>query len=236
MIQNNSSGAAINRSSLQATTGRIAAVATALFLVLFLVLSVSRAAFSAETLNENNLVSTGGVVLRDNDGGSALFNIDGGQDLGGLDLPDLPLDILPLSDKVSCITVQYDGDFSSGPVKLYQTQVGDTLPADRLDTFLNVKAEMVEIPDVATLGDVNAADCTLFTTATVAAAASAELDDAAVLFDKKLSAIGTDHDSGETTFPGEDSTYIFKFTISVADDAAAGGKTANWNFTWRTES
>lgn len=219
MMHNTNGGATIGRSSLHATTGRIAAVATALFLVLFLVLSVSRASFSASTANENNFVTTDGIVeLTDNDQGSALFELSGA---------------LPGVSTTRCIHVQYTGEFTSGNVNMYATVADQTAkvpPLNELAPYLDVTVRAVQIPDA--LFDVtNSPDCTAFTTNNTV------LTPATTVFaTAPLSSFPTNYATGKTAFAGTASTYAFEVTVEVQDTPEAANARADWNFTWETQS
>lgn len=110
--------------SLQATTVRLAAVGTALLLVVFLVVTASRAAFSATTINAGNSVSTGTVTLTDDDSGTAMF--------------DTLSNLAPLSTATRCIHVDYTGSIDPDPVLLYI----DTTPTGTLDQYLDLTVEI----------------------------------------------------------------------------------------------
>ncbi len=109
--------------SLHATVGRLGAIGTALLLVTFLVMSVSRAAFTSSTDNASNSVSTGSILLTDNDSGSSMFNATG---------------LLPLVPVVNCIQVDYAGSLDPTAVALYATAP----PTGLLDTYLTLKIEI----------------------------------------------------------------------------------------------
>ncbi len=216
MIQNTPSGGSIDRSSLHATTGRIAAVATALLLVAFLVLSVSRAAFTASTANANNSITTDAfVTLRDNDNDVALFTV---------------VDATPTDSFERCIHVQYEGSPSAGAndINLYVTDLTTGGPGlGNLAPYLNVDVDVVRIDD-DDFADPAAPDCDVF---------EAEAG-ATGVYDGLLSAFGTDYDGGATAFPAPDpdeiATYAFKVTIDVANVAAASTANAGWSFVWET--
>ena len=215
------------RTSLQSTTGRIAAVATALLLVLFLVLSVSRAAFTASTDNSGNSIEAGTVTLTDNDNGSALFTI---------------ADASPGVETVKCIQVRYEGAFDSGDIKMYVTPAYDPIAeADYPDLgvlapYVDVKIESEDLGDVPLTDEV--VECALFEAADLLT----PLDDSPVVYDGTLSQFGQSYANGESA-PAPDeftadgnSTRTFKVTVSVQNDPAAAGAGAAWDFIWETQS
>lgn len=103
---------------------RFGAIALSLLFVLFLVVSVSRAAFVATTENTTNSVSTGTVVLSDNDSGSALFsNVTG---------------LAPGSSLNRCIKVSYTGSLNPTAVKLYISGAPTGTLAQYLDMTVDI--------------------------------------------------------------------------------------------------
>ena len=86
---------------------QVAAAAVSLALVSLLVLRVSSAAFSAQTVNPDNSWATGEISLSDDDGGgaaSAMFDV---------------ADMVPGQSVTKCITVTYTGAVDPGVVKVY---------------------------------------------------------------------------------------------------------------------
>jgi|FLYL01.1.fsa_nt_gi hypothetical protein len=76
------------------------------------VLTATRAAFSSDTSNEGNAISTGNVELVDDDAGSALFNITG---------------MIPGQSETACIEVTYQGSVPDpGLVVLYSGGFADS--------------------------------------------------------------------------------------------------------------
>lgn len=219
MIQNSPSGGTIQPSSLNATVGRVAAVATALLLVAFLVLSVSRAAFTASTANESNFVTTDGfVTLSDNDQGSALFELT---------------DIGPGTPTTECIHVQYEGTATSGDVNMYAT-VGDPAPVTNLAPYLNVEVNAIEIAD-ALFDPLGAApDCVAYSAAELAAAVPTN-PQVTNVYNGTLDGFADAYADDLYAFDGVASTYAFEITVEVQDDAAASDARADWSFTWETQ-
>ena len=105
---------------------RLGASLAAFFLVGILVITGSRAAFTATTDNTGNNWAAGDVALSDDDGGvTAMF-----------DAPNLgPTDVVE-----NCIVVTYDGTLATSGVTLY----GAETTAGTLDTYLDM---MIEIGD-----------------------------------------------------------------------------------------
>ena len=205
------------RSSIQAVTGRIAAVFGAVAVCGFLVMSVSRAAFTASTGNDNNSVSAGDeIVVSDDDAGVALFSATG---------------VTPTTEIEKCVRVDYSGDFSSGDLMLYATPVSPAVDLGVLATYLNIDVDRIDtsaVPYAALPGDATH-DCTAFNAVDVVTPADN-------IYSGTLAAFPSAHSDNLSAMPGVDGTYSFRFTISVVDDPAAAGESAEWNFVWETQS
>jgi hypothetical protein len=102
----------------------LAAVATALLLVVFLVLGVSRAAFTATTANNGNAASAGTVTLSDDDAGVAMF--------------DALTNLAPLDSFTRCIHVDYTGSLDPTAIVVYATAA----PTGLLAQYLNLTVEI----------------------------------------------------------------------------------------------
>lgn len=103
----------------------LVAAAVAFVFVTFLVVGASRAAFSDTTANDSNSLSAAGVVLDDDDSGTAMFSVSG---------------MKPGDSQVKCIQVTYNGTITTGaPVQLYRSaaQTGTGLEA-----YLNATIEV----------------------------------------------------------------------------------------------
>ncbi|MEZ5255023.1 MAG: hypothetical protein R2689_14305 [Microthrixaceae bacterium] len=82
----------------------LVATAVSFIFVTFLIVGTSRAAFSDTTANDNNTVGSAGVVLTDDDSGSAMFTV---------------ADMSPDDTIVRCIEVTYDGTITTNdPIQL----------------------------------------------------------------------------------------------------------------------
>ena len=211
------------RASLQSTTGRIAAVATALLLVLFLVLSVSRAAFTASTDNNGNTVTAGGVTLTDNDAGQVLFTIE---------------NAAPGEPDEQCIDVRYECAFDSGDVDMYVRPTDPATSLGDLAPFLNVTVDIVDLGDVPLVANPTH-DCTVFNAAAGIGGLGLPLPltgPASTIYDGALSDFASDHATGEFAFAAEQGTHAFRITVEVQNDPAAAGLSAGWDFVWETQS
>lgn len=209
-----------SRSSVQALAARAGAVVAAGVFVTFSVMSVSRAAFTASTSNDANSATTGAVVLSDSDGGTALFTLD---------------EVSPDTDEERCIHVDYRGGFDSGDVKLYATPVDPATEIGDLASFLEL--EIDRIPSNDTLFQTALAapttSCAVFDTLTLAGATPTPIPIGGA---GTLADVPGDQATGLTAMPGTEATYLFRFRVTVADDPAAGGTEADWNFVWETTS
>jgi hypothetical protein len=112
-----------------ATKLNVAAGMLAMALVSAMVVRASSAAFTGETVNEQNSWDTGTVVLTDDDGGSALFSSG---------------NMRPGDDDTACIEVTYEGSLvPSGPVELSATITDQTIVGgDGLGDDLVVEVRM----------------------------------------------------------------------------------------------
>ncbi len=109
---------------VDSTTARIGVVVVAILLASGIVFSTSLAAFSGTTSNASNSVSTGSVVLADNDSGTAMFNA-----LTGL---------APGTNYDRCIRVDYSGSLNPLAVRLYM----GSAPTGTLGQYLNLTVDI----------------------------------------------------------------------------------------------
>jgi hypothetical protein len=100
---------------------RLGAVAVGLLVMSLLVVTGSRAAFTASTANGSNTFTAGTVTLADDDAGSVMFNLTG---------------MKPGDTATKCVNVTYTGSLAAD-VKLYGT-VGGTGLATYLDTTVDI--------------------------------------------------------------------------------------------------
>ena len=123
----------MNGGRLTSSTGRslnswavlLSATALSFILIALLVVTSSRAAFTATTSNTGNSASTASLTLTDNDSGTALFNVT---------------DLMPGEWHVRCIRVTYTGGLDPMPVKLYASSA----PTGDLAPYLNLKVDIGE--------------------------------------------------------------------------------------------
>lgn len=184
---------------------RFSAIGTAIILVGFLVMSVSRAAFVATTDNIDNYAETGQLTLTDNDLGVAMF-------------PQVGATTMTDGDSMeSCITVTYAGDYDPNAVKVYlASATGDLAP------HLSVKIEQ-GIPAVTTPAF---DDCTNFV-------AESTLYDGPLpsLGGDYATGVGT---WDPTDLLDLTRSYKFTVTVTPVNGGGAGS-TADFGFTWETQ-
>ena len=109
--------------SVNATASRIAAVATSLLLVTFLVVATSRAAFVGSTANAGNSVLAATVVLADNDVAASLISLT---------------DVIPGTAYDRCMEVTYSGTLNVASIKLYM----GAAPTGTLGQYLNLTVDI----------------------------------------------------------------------------------------------
>jgi hypothetical protein len=104
--------------------GPVLAVACAVLVATFLVLSVSRAAFIGTTSNEGNSLTSGTITLTDDDSGSTMFTVS---------------NMMPGDSEVRCIVVTYSGvDADPSAVELYS---GGFTDSGDFASYLNLTVE-----------------------------------------------------------------------------------------------
>jgi hypothetical protein len=197
---------------------RLAAVVAAILAVTALVVSRSESAFSSTTGNSGNTLSTGSVVLSDNDSGGALFNVSG---------------LIPGQVTTRCIEVTYSGSMApSGAVRLYGAYVdgpdanatADSALADYLDL-------RIELGNSGVTCSSTFAGSTLFDSTTPTASAGT-MTAFTSSYDDWASGLST------TWSPPANSnlTRAFRITATVRDDNGAQARTAEPAFTWEVRS
>ena len=115
--------------SLNSRVLQLAAFALSFILVAGLVVTSSRAAFTAQTDNPGNTVTAVSIDRADNDSGGAMFSSSA---------------LLPGENVVRCIRVAYSGTADPLPVRLYATAA----PTGTLAPYLNLAVDVA-----ATNGD-----------------------------------------------------------------------------------
>jgi predicted ribosomally synthesized peptide with SipW-like signal peptide len=159
-------------------------------------------AFNAQTANSNNQFNTGTVTITDNSSGAAMFTSANLR-------PGVPVS--------KCIKVTYTGSLSAG-VKLYGSTTGT------LSSYLTLQV---------TRGDVSSGafgDCTNFTpdAATYGLGPGVLYSGPMTSFPSSLGGAVADPNSSWS----QNEAHFYRFTVDVADDNAAEGKSATSAFTW----
>lgn len=104
---------------------KVAAFASSLLFVSFLVLGTSRGAFSDTTSNVSNSASAGSISIEDDDSGSVMFNVSG---------------MVPNDTAINCIEVTYQGDVTpSSAIQLYRSGANT---GSGLDQYLDLDIEI----------------------------------------------------------------------------------------------
>lgn len=179
-----------------------------------MVLTTSRAAFSAQTQNTGNEISVGNVALSDDDNGSAMFSVT---------------DMAPGDTSQACIEVTYEGSIADpSAVKLYSggfTDSGVLEDGEPLADELDITVE------VGTGGSF--ADCDDFVLVPPAIFATNTLTNfAASHSDYTNGVVGWDPASTPES-------RTFRFTIDLPSDAAdtaQGDSVTELIFTWEVQS
>lgn len=192
----------------------LGAAATSLVLVSFLVLQTTSATFTDSTSSPGESWTAGTVVLDDNDGGTALFSVDG---------------LVPGDTGSKCIEVTYSGSADPSAVKLYVSALADTDGAggDTAVASGQLSDDLDLTVDLYAAGE----SCATGTPTTN-------------VFSGTLNTFGTantDYSSGVGTWDptaSSDLTRAYNFTWTLgtdtADDAQGDGSTAT--FTWETQA
>jgi predicted ribosomally synthesized peptide with SipW-like signal peptide len=184
-------------------------------LLLGLVASIAGAgvfsAFSSQTENPGNVITTGTVTLEDNDGGTALYTMSAAK---------------PGESKTSCIKVTYKGSLPA-TVKLY---TGSTIGA--LGPYVNLKVE------AGTQTTSTFPSCTEFTPLSSGATVY-EGTLSAFATEHNTYATGiTTNPAGATKWE-TNNTLVYKFTAtlsSTAPNAAQGATTGSHAFVWEAQN
>ena len=172
------------------------------------VLTVSRAAFSASTSNSGNRVAVGTVTLDDDDGGSAMFDVTG---------------LAPGTSLERCIEVTYSGSIADpGEIRLYS---GGYVDSGTLGDELDLKVEIGT-------GSTTLEDCTNFTLGgTIVATAPLSTFDAT---HANYTNGATAWDPATTP---ETRTFRFTIDLPAdADSSVQGDSVTSLVFTWEVQS
>lgn len=180
-------------------------------------------AYSSTTSNTNNQFQTGSVTLTDNDSGTAMFNMTNARP----------------GDTVSkCITVSYTGSLTSN-VRLY----GAATAGNGLDAYLDLKVTRGTFSGATPAG----------MACTDGAGSSFVADGAAygggngagangVMFDARMNLYPTTWTAGIVDAPGgtaeawtNPETHVYRFDVTVSNDAAGANKNHTQTFTWEAQ-
>ncbi len=180
-------------------------------------------AYSSTTNNTNNQFQTGSVTLTDNDSGTAMFNMTNARP----------------GDTVSkCITVSYAGTLTSN-VRLY----GAATAGNGLDAYLDLKVTRGTFSGATPSG----------MACTDGAGSNFVADSAAysggngagangVMFDARMSAYPTTWSAGIVDAPGgtaeawtNPEAHVYRFDVTVSNDAAGANKSHTQTFTWEAQ-
>lgn len=189
---------------------RIAAIVGSMAVVGLMVVTASRAAFTASTENPDNAFDAATIALTDDDGGTAMFTVT---------------DMVPGDVATGCITVTYTGTADPLEVKLYQNAYSETDGASdgaTLDAALTFDIDRVD-------------DCTLKTKQ--ADLANATLSTNATYSDY-TSGLSTGWDPASGT-SNESFLFTATFTpsgSSATDNTRIGDTVSNLIFTWETQA
>ena len=174
----------------------------------------SFAAFSSATSNQNNQVGAGSVAIQDNDGGNAMFSLSG---------------MKPGTSDSACIRVTYTGSLPAS-VRLHGTTSGSGLASHA----------SVVITRGSFGTDPGYRSCTGFTpdTGTYVQGQSAGVVYAGTLEDLPASwaagLVDPVSSTPESWTTGE--SHVYKFVVTLGDNAAARGTNAGQIFRWEAQS
>jgi len=198
-----------------------AAVPVGLLLAGALVWQSTSAAFTATTDNTGNTWQAGTVVLRDNDGGSAMFDSAANANLR------------PGSTRPRCIRVDYTGNLAAD-IRLFVTTPSSD-PATTLDPYLVMSVERGQDVDATTTV---APDCTGFTSTPTMLYNNAAANLPAASQTKTMSTLKTDSATGLSVGPpvAANTSLTFRITYSVRDDNNAQNTRSTATFTWEARN
>ena len=194
------------------------ACAASMLLVSFLVVTSSRAAFTASTENEGNSISTGALSLTDNDSATALVSAAG---------------VYPGWTQERCIKVDYSSTLASGtvpgPVKLYLSSVGWAPPAANTTAAGSLTIQI----DQSTAGSSTFGDCTGFAGGTVVPVlASTTLGN----LDVATYDTGTSYSQWTPAGTASETRYYrFRMALPAGATNITTVSTGDFAFTWETQ-
>jgi predicted ribosomally synthesized peptide with SipW-like signal peptide len=168
-------------------------------------------AFSSQTENPGNVITTGTVTIEDNDGGTALYTMSAAK---------------PGESKTSCIKVTYQGSLPA-TVKLFTTS-----SIGALGPYVNLKVE------AGTQTSPSFPSCTEFTPASSGATVyEGTLSAFATEHSSFANGITTNPASATKWETGNSVVYRFTATLSAsAPNSAQGATTGSHAFTWEAQN
>lgn len=167
-------------------------------------------AFSSQTENPGNIITTGTVTIEDNDGGTALYSMSAAK---------------PGESKTSCIKVTYKGTLPS-TVKLF---TASTIGA--LGPYVNLKIE------AGTQTTSTFPSCTEFTPAASPTVYEGTLS--AFATEHATYATGITTNPASATKWETNNSVVYRFTATVsasAPNSAQGATTGSHAFTWEAQN
>jgi hypothetical protein len=190
---------------------RLGASLAAFLLVGILVITGSRAAFTATTDNTANNWAAGDVAISDDDGGAtAMFNA---------------LNLGPTDAVENCIVVTYDGSLTTSGVTLYGAE---TTPGT-LDDYLDLTIEIGDggtFPGLAATQDGEIPCAGFVANSTIYSGTLAN-----------FTATATDYASGVGVWtPATNDFKTYRFVVTVQDNPSASGQDTEVAFTWEAQS
>jgi predicted ribosomally synthesized peptide with SipW-like signal peptide len=167
-------------------------------------------AFSSQTENPGNVITTGTVTIEDNDGGVALYSMSAAK---------------PGEAKTSCIKVTYKGTLPS-TVKLFTASA-----IGALGPYVNLKIE------AGTQTTSTFPSCTEFTPAASPTVYEGTLS--AFATEHSTYATGITTNPASSTKWETDNSVVYRFTATVsagAPNSAQGATTGSHGFTWEAQN
>lgn len=194
--------------SLNSVVLQLAAFALTFIVVAGLVVTSSRAAFVAQNDNSSNQITAATIDLADDDASAAMFaNVTG---------------LVPGTNLQRCIAVTYTGTVDPLPVQIYATSAPTGTLAPYLDLTIDVAADNADAFGTCTNFGVPGGSTNVYsgTLGTFASAHSNYATSRSAGFDPS----------------GTGQTRVYRFTISVQDNALAEGLTSTFGFSWETRT
>ncbi len=200
-------GGRVRGRSANSTVIQLSVFALTFILIALLVVTSSKAAFTAQNDNTGNTVTAASVDLTDNDGAVAMFSTTG---------------LIPGTSVVKCIDVTYTGTVDPLPVKIYATSAPTGTLAPYLDLRIDVAADNSDPFGTCTNFGLSGGSTIVY---------NGDLGTFSTAHPDYANGRASTWDPAGT---GE--TRVFRFTISVQDTPSAEGLTTTFGFTWETRT